>query len=69
MKKRAEEIVRRYEEIASFKQVLELSVSQIAEYLTVDEKTIKRAIAASKGRLKIEDKTRVILTGEGGQEG
>lgn len=67
--KRAEEIVRRYEEIASFKQVLELSVSQIAEYLTVDEKTIKRAIAASKGRLKIEDKTRVILTGEGGQEG
>ena len=66
--KRAEEIEKRYEEMASYKQVLELTVSQIAEYLTVDEKTIKRAIAASKGRLKIEDKIKVIVTGKGGQE-
>ena len=65
--KRAEEIEKRYEEIASYKQVLELTIPQIAEYLTVDEKTIKRAIAASKGRLKIEDKIKVIVTAKGGQ--
>ena len=65
---RAEEIRNRYEEMASYYKTLELNVSQIAEYLSVGEKTIKRAIAASKGKLILVDKTKVTLNEEGGQE-
>ena len=47
---------------------LELSKDQIAEYLRVDETTIRRAISASKKRLKLDKNGVVSITGKGGQE-
>ena len=66
--KRAKEIENRYEEISSFYECLTLNLTQLAEYLSVDEKTIKRAISASKKRLKIVEDNKVIITEKGGQE-
>lgn len=66
--KRADEIRNRYEEMCSYYKTMELTVAQISEYLSVGDRSVKRAISASKDKLRLEGKTKVILGEEGGQE-